>query len=786
MNNYYPQPKEVQEMFAKRPYASVGESELLPELMSVLSLFPFIKHCSYMRAQMAGTHITQIQTIGNPELPAILTGMEYEYGKTTTSISSPDVRVRVLRVIHRYNTQGGGTGASITENPESWILYQELDTHRLGVIELPRYYSHHTLFMHKYQPVTQVLQRILNGKDVILEPNTLIYRSPNLTEEGYYSLGGVNLNAVFLSVPGIAEDGVIMSKSAVAKFPYKKKTIVAFEYGYDRLPMNTYGTPEFYKPFPDIGDSIREDGLVCALIKYDPDYAFVQQNVHGLMQPDLNGDVELRYATPGGKVVGVNIICDNTSNVRGLPEGMDRNFSKYIVAELKALRELWQTYNGIRSHNKNVEVTPELNVLLRTAMAKLRASGEQIGFPKANNKESFRYKDERLDQYRVEIIIEHEIIPFEAHKFSNMHASKGVLVGVWPDENMPVDDRGNRAEIILSPQSVPNRKNPSILFELTTNASSRDTAYKIRSMLKPGIAPGVLLTNREANALLDDLEVSDPGLLRQANEYLLGYYRDVAPMLWHDVTKNGTAGRDSAAIREHMHYILTDCDKYMYLKIPTNDPVSGNERAEVILNKYPSFMSPMTYVDAAGNKVRTQTAARVGTVYTFMLEKITTDTYGAQNIGKPQIHGVLSNPGGINRQFLPYRANSTKMTGELEVQMLTHLGSARGIAELSDMSNNPNLFGHMADNIMRAPNPSQMESFIDRSQHAVGQSLLRNRVEHMFGAMGISMEYQKFQQAPKPEGFMEGCGLTSLVNAEPISFDPEIAEAFVKTRYESN
>lgn len=785
MSEFYPRPDSVKEMFAKRPYAEVGESELLPELMGILGTFPLTRHCSYMRGQMAATHATQIQTIDGSEMPPIMSGLEREYGKTTTSITSPDVDVRFLRIIHRYNTAGGGAGSSIVENPESWLLYEEVETHRLGVIELPRYYSHHTLFMHKFRPETQTLHRILSRTDPIIKANTILYRSPNLDENRDYKIGGVNLNAVFLSDPVIAEDGIAISESAVKKFTYKKKTVVAFSFGFDRFPANVYGTVDEYKPFPDIGDTVREDGLVCALVPYNPVYACVQQNIYGLMQPDFNSDMEPRYVQPGGKVVNINIIADLTSKHRGLPDGMERNFSKYVNAEKRGLRELWQAYTQIRSLNKSVEVTPELAVLLRDAYAKLQATGEPIGDTRTKTGKAFRYKDERLDQYRVEITIEHEIVPFEAHKFSNFHASKGVMVKKVKDEDMPVDEYGNRAEIILSPNSVANRKNPSILFELTLNAVSRDVANRVRDMLEPGWPYGKLMTKKEAEDCLNNLLRNSPQTPKEVNDYVMEFFRDVAPMHWLDL-KNGNHGlTEDEFVYQNLLYIMTECDKFIPLKIPTNDPVKGNERARLLVKKYGSVRTPVTYMGLDGVPVKTKAKVRVGVVHTFMLEKITTDTYGAQNLGRPQIHGVLSNPTGVSRQHLPYRANSTKMTGELEVQMMTHYGSPLGVIELSDMSNNPNLFGHMANNIMMAENPSQMDSFIDRKVYKYGQSLLRNRVEHIFGAMGIALKWAPYKQEPKPEGFMENAPLTSILTYEPLDFGDEVKEMFLKTRYEN-
>lgn len=34
-------------------------------------------------------------------------------------------------------------------------------------------------------------------------------------------------------------------------------------------------------------------------------------------------------------------------------------------------------------------------------------------------------------------------------KLSDLMGGKGVICAVWPDENMPIDDHGNRAELVI-------------------------------------------------------------------------------------------------------------------------------------------------------------------------------------------------------------------------------------------------------------------------------------------------------------------------------------------------
>ena len=45
------------------------------------------------------------------------------------------------------------------------------------------------------------------------------------------------------------------------------------EFGANEFPLNLYGDDLHYKPFPEIGEAIREDGLLMALRRFDANLA---------------------------------------------------------------------------------------------------------------------------------------------------------------------------------------------------------------------------------------------------------------------------------------------------------------------------------------------------------------------------------------------------------------------------------------------------------------------------------------------------------------------------------
>ena len=58
--------------------------------------------------------------------------------------------------------------------------------------------------------------------------------------------------------------------------------------------------------------------------------------------------------------------------------------------------------------------------------------------------------------------------------------SKGAIVDIWPDEDMPVDITGrNRADLLMEPGSVISRMNPGRIYEHYVAGMSRRCKHMI-------------------------------------------------------------------------------------------------------------------------------------------------------------------------------------------------------------------------------------------------------------------------------------------------------------------
>ena len=114
-------------MLTERP------NELHRELMSICGLNPWHQHDSSARIAMLSSHLGQMLQIHGATERTFQTGMETEYGKYTFNVSMP-CDGKIVKIIERYRADL--SQESIKENPETIVIYEDVDTKVLD------YFSH--------------------------------------------------------------------------------------------------------------------------------------------------------------------------------------------------------------------------------------------------------------------------------------------------------------------------------------------------------------------------------------------------------------------------------------------------------------------------------------------------------------------------------------------------------------------------------------------------------------------------------------------------------------------
>jgi DNA-directed RNA polymerase beta subunit len=720
----------------RRVYQPIPEpNQLLRQLLGVCGLNPWKGANSASREQMFSSHIGQTLVIKGSTERYCQTGMEREFGKYTWNVKMPHTG-QVRAVIDRYRTSYGMDSIIEHEeqNPQQIVVYERSDNKEIGMINLPKYCSQHQYFGFPY------IKRPGKGKlvkDMEIPEGEIFLDSPAVTPDGGYKYGA-QCNVAYMSIPGVAEDGIVISRDVLDRFTFKTYETRVVEWGSKRFPLNLYGDDRKYKAFPDIGDIVRDDGLLMMLRSYDESLAVVEQSGAALRMPDFMFD-KATYVPTGGKVVDIRVHHDLNNQGSAIPEGMDEQPLRYDRARREFYQEILTTYQRLKSKHPGVapRLTPEFHRLVVEAIS-------VVGKNSTSPSESIKklYRQAPLDDWRVEFVIEYEITPTIGFKLTDCFGGKGVICKICEPHEMPVDEEGNRADIIVSGESTVNRMNYGRLYEPFINAAGRDVMKRITGMLRiDRDEPEWRLTK-----MLNQMEAENPQLMDEVWEYLLGFYEICSPTQasWF---RTGSYTRSRA---EHLASVLHNCKNGLYLFMPPENDPAYIPMVRALQEKYPPVWGPVTYIGNSGQRSVTKNNVRIGSVYIIILEKIA-DDWTAVSSGKLQHFGVLSQVTNADKYAAPTRTQAIRAWGEAEVRIGVSYAGPKIMADILDRNNNPFTHKHILETLLRAEKPTALHSVVDRNVVPLGGSKPLQLVRHVAQCGGWKFVYEAAndQYAPR-------------------------------------
>lgn len=388
-------------------------NELEPELLGLHSLNFSAAHNSSSRGVMFASHFSQRLVTVDMDEKRILTGVEQEFGKYTFSIKMP-ADGQIIQIIQRY-PQGIEQG-SLNYNPETIVIYENDQTKEIDYFAIPKYASFHQFFGFKYD--------IKEDKVSLLRPNanikkgTIFADTPGATPNTGYKYGN-NFNIAFMSIPSVSEDGVMICEDILPRMAFRIYERRVAECGAGQFPLNLYGTPNRYQPTPEIGDMIREDGLLAMFRTYDPDLAPVEMSIYDTMEPDFIFDKGV-YARGGqGRVVDVKVISNNNPS-RMLPPLMAQQFDKYWKALLKYHQTIIDAETRLKYERKRkfgeakLKLSPKLHRLIVESLALTNYNATKM-----KHSLNLLFRKAPIDEYRIEFVIEYVMIPTVGYKISD-------------------------------------------------------------------------------------------------------------------------------------------------------------------------------------------------------------------------------------------------------------------------------------------------------------------------------------------------------------------------------
>jgi hypothetical protein len=707
--------------------APADQSQLDPRILSVNGLSFSVAHDSSSRAQMTASQLGQALVIKGASNKIIQTGVESEFRKYTLGERAPG-NILILEVLSRYDESGIGYD-SIRLNPETVLIYEDRDTREIGMISLRSYCSKHTYFGFQYKPGAG---HTMIRKGAFIPKDTVFLDSPNVSDQGDYRLGTECITA-FITAPGGAEDAIVVSDQAIKKFRYNTYQTRTVGYGKDHFALNLYGNDDIYKPFPDIGDTIRSDGLLMALRPYEPAIlAPVMMSYKDCQTVDYMFDKKVYADGPGGRVI--DIIVHHDINATSKSPVIDKQALKYYTARKKFLERVLGIHKDLNKRfGAALRLTPEFSSLVVTAISVVGESrgNRSSGDVRPAQKVKLIHRQQLIDLFQIEFVIEYEIQANLGSKLTDLHGGKGVICEIKKHEEMPKDEYGHVAEIIVDPNGTLARMNLGRAYEpyLTDMA---DTVHQQLCQMA-----GIHKNMREK-----DVRQHLLGLPKESIESLFGHlygmYKIATPEV-SELIESGEVGAD------RIKYMTTILSHGITLWMPTDaqkglmDVVSDLEESI-----YKPNYAPVQYVGNSGKHRTTRQAVRLGKLHILVLEK---DGRDGNSVASPrsQVHGVPAQITKEGKYADAARKNPIRGTDEAGIRILAaNCDEGEFAAEVIDRNNSPASHALVCLSILTADKPSNIDYNIDRVEHPLGSSRPMQFINHMAECAGWKFEFSPY------------------------------------------
>lgn len=292
---------------------------------------------------------------------------------------------------------------------------------------------------------------------------------------------------------------------------------------------------------------------------------------------------------------------------------------------------------------------------------------------------------------------------------------------------MPVDENGNRAEVVIYGGSTIKRMNIGRMYEQFLNAASRDLCHRLRKAC--GLDAKLTPTTYQL------AQLQDADTIEWCWEKLMAYYRIVAPLQYDMLMVDN----------DHRRHVCSVLKEGIFLYIPPDNPVNNLEMVKAIRDsEFCPHYGPVTYRDNAGKEVVTSGPVLIGSLYMILLEKTGDDWSGVASV-KTQHFGVPAKLNNYDKQTAPGRQAPVRGLGESETRLFTTVVGPEATMELLDQSNNPESHRAATRSVLKAPHPSNIDRVVPRDTVPLGNSRPVGFVSHLLECRGLKFVYRQDQ-----------------------------------------
>lgn len=620
-------------------------------------------------------------------------GDEQEYAKTARKVETEsDVEIEEVFFIRDV--------MNITE-PMLWggyhVIVKDLETGYYDLIEMPRFNAQNMDLGFEFKYNKDIMRTLHKGAR--FRKGTVFGQSARITPSNEWC-PGVETRVAAMSHVYTEEDAVVIFES------YAKKIGVTFSRKHDHqwneeewIPLNLYGDLENHQAFPMSGQRVREDGIVMGFRRKDPDAAMAGLTKKALMEPDPIYD-HLFFSTPNCQVADIYVETERYKN-----QSNNKRAEKRSQPHTLLLEKIEEEHNSFsndvvrwyRSKQRQyVDKAPPLTkALWNFILTQQGAITRDFTQPNSNgrfHKIKRKMGNIPLKDWRVVITLKEDVEGKVRFKNTGMDGNKSVIMKVLPDKCAPVDEHGNRAEMIVGNTPGFRRQIFNSFMELDVN------------FINIHIYPTIVAAYNAGN-------------MKEAWDIAYKFYDAVSPEFAEMVLSLDEAGRQA-----HLDHIVSDENEFSVLGNPTNDVV-GIKIIERLAAAYPDIQpTPVTYENEFGETITTRHPIVISSVYYIMLDKFG-DDISCQSTPKLNIFGLPTSLSKHERARDFYRATLNRNVGETEGRLYVNQKGGAAAVRALGLANSPELLEEAVRRLIRAPNPFTIERLVYPGEERKNHSL---------------------------------------------------------------
>ena len=641
---------------------------------------------------MLSSNAPQMMVVDGCQTAKIQSGYETKIGRYEFDKSSRDQDVQVVAVIPKFSVNAGMQ--KIKSTPSLTVIYIGCDDGKVGYFDVEGYTALYSGFgyINKQMNYDQLQEGRLIDKD------TKFVTSPN-HEDGLYKMG-VNAKVAYLPLWATTEDAFVISKSLQKRLSHMVIDSVTIDVKIDDIPLNLYGGDDEYKTFPDIGEQVREDGVLIGFRKRNKS-SFLTDMTDDKLRVGEEFHDDLYRAEAGATVIDVEIF---TNHKKYMELSSDTAY-----AQLMQYQDQYQSYWAAiidvytQMEREGREITPAFNTLVTSCKGWCYNRGGKSMF--------LMNKKEPVDFVRVKITYAYQREVDRGYKLVGNAGNKGVISDIWEDQDMPTMEDGTRADILITGASPFNRLNGGQYYEQYINYVS--------------------------DVVVRNLWTKQWNSIEEQYEYILDYLKEVRP-IFAEYVREKTKGYED-------DYVDSCKQHGIYMIIPPFCDSINPDMIDRLTKKYGIRRTPVTYniADGHGGKkqVKTCTEALCGDLYIHLLGKIPIDQLNCIEFG-------------YQSQFLsPIKPNSKTLKaqsmfgqtpiryGEDETAILTMCcGAENAVRLLCTYSNSPAAIDRLQHLLLTADRPSGIYDLGMTTKEMVDGASNIGIFKHQLAAVGFEIE----------------------------------------------